>query len=126
MLTTFYLPLFTGGGGGGGGRGVVVVVVVVVVGGGGGGLGQLEEQTPQLPWFPTWSPLESVRVEHHGSVSPGLLPSRVQALWVTPLKLNGKTHSLPGSGPLTVVQPFGGGGGPRHPSPWGKWGKSWK
>ena len=27
------------------------------------------------------------------------------------MKTNGKTHSLPGSGPLTVVQPFGGGGG---------------
>ena len=64
----------TGGGGGGGGA-------VVVTGGGGGvgvvGLGgfvvgfpQLEEQKPQLPWPPTWSPFESVRVEHHGSVSP--------------------------------------------------------
>ena len=61
-----------GGGGGGGGGGVV--------GGGGVALGQLEEQKPQLPWLPIWTPSESVRVEHHGSVSPGLLPSRVQAL----------------------------------------------
>ena len=27
------------------------------------------------------------------------------------MKLKGNTHSLPGSGPLTVVQPVGGGGG---------------
>ena len=32
---------------------------------------QSEEQYPQLPCPPMWTPLLSVRVEHHGSVSPG-------------------------------------------------------
>jgi len=44
------------------------------------GFPQLEEQKPQLPSPPIWTSLESVRVEHHGSVSPGAFPSRVQAL----------------------------------------------
>ena len=70
--------------------------------------GQLEEQNPQLPWPPTWSSFESVSVEHHGSVSPAALPSKVHSLYTTPLNLNGNTQDLPGSAPLTVVQPVDG------------------
>ena len=55
-------PLLGGGGGGGGGG---------VVGGGETTVGQSEEHHPQLPCPPTWTPLLFVRVEHHGSVSPG-------------------------------------------------------
>ena len=63
-----------GGGGGGGGGGVGGAEVVPPT------TGQLEAQKPQLPWPPTWSSLESVSVEHHGSVSPGALPSNVHSL----------------------------------------------
>ena len=91
-----------------------VGVVVVVVGGGfvGGAevvpptTGQLEAQKPHLPWPLTWSSLESVSVEHHGSVSSGALPSKVHSLYRTPRNLNGNTHDSP----LTVVQPDGGEG----------------
>ena len=92
-----------------------VGVVVVVVGGGfvGGAevvpptTGQFEAQKPHLPWPLTWSSLESVSVEHHGSVSSGALPSKVHSLYRTPRNLNGNTHDSP----LTVVHPVGGGGG---------------
>jgi len=56
------------------------------VGGGGGGLvgapttGHSEEQNPHAPCPPTWSSLASVSVEHHGSVSPGALPSKMHSL----------------------------------------------
>ena len=42
--------------------------------------GHSEEQNPHAPCPPTWSSLESVRVEHHGSVSPGALPSKMHSL----------------------------------------------
>ena len=57
-----------------GGEGVVGLGGFVV------GFPQFEEQKPHFPSPLIWLPFESVIVEHHGSVSPGALPSRVQAL----------------------------------------------
>ena len=54
LLFIFYLSLGGGGGGPGGG------------GGGGPTVWQVEEQNPQLPCPPTWTPLLFVKVEHHG------------------------------------------------------------
>ena len=91
-------PVGGGVGGGGGFVGGAEVVPPTT--------GQLEAQKPHLPWPLTWSSLESVSVEHHGSVSSGALPSKVHSLYRTPRNLNGNTHDSP----LTVVQPDGGEG----------------
>ena len=42
--------------------------------------GHSDEQNPHLPCPPWWSSFELVNVEHHGSVSPGALPSKAHSL----------------------------------------------
>ena len=61
-------------------------------------IGQVAAQVPQASTPDTWLLFSSVLVEHHGLYPPLV----VQAVWETPLNLNGKTHSALPPGPTAL------------------------